>query len=218
MLITLEIYQESLWIDNRIKTSLSNNEIIFLNNNLINKIWKPDLWIRNLLSFRIHTILEPTGGFAILSKKFCKNENFSLIAVRGNNASRAKDCVLDESKGAKGNSLIMYNMEAQVQLYCNFHFENYPMDTQTCDFIMNSAYPAPDIVNLSFEQGQFGETNNNINIDDFRIKVIFSGQFYPNWNQNSDKIGAAYFTLYHEILCTFNGCCSNFVGQLLHSR
>ena len=47
------------------------------------------------------------------------------------------------------------------------------MDTQTCDFVMNSAYPYPDIVNLSFEQGQFGATNNNINIDDFQIKVIF---------------------------------------------
>ena len=61
------------------------------------------------------------------------------------------------------NLLVMYNMEAQIQIYCNFHFESYPMDTQLCDFVMNSAYPYPDIVNLSFEQGLFGATNNNCN-------------------------------------------------------
>ena len=180
MLITLEIYLESLWIDNRLKTSLLNNEFAVLNNNLINMIWKPDLWIRNLFSFRIHTILEPTGGLVIMHKKLCKRKDFSLMTVRNMSISGInKTCEEGKENEINSNLLVMYNMEAQIQIYCNFHFESYPMDTQGCDFVMNSAYPYPDIVNLSFEQGQFGATNNNLNIDDFRIKVIFQDNSSP---------------------------------------
>lgn len=177
MRISLEMYLETLWIDNRLETSLLDNEILVLNNNLINLIWKPDLWIQNLFHFRIHTMLEPTGGLVMMNKKFCENKEFSLIAVRGSNISGTTNCA-DESS-AHENLLIMYNMEAEIQLYCNFHFENYPMDIQTCDFVMNSAYPNPDIVNLSFEQGQFGDTDHNLSIDEFRIQVIFRDNFSP---------------------------------------
>ena len=180
MLITLEIYLESLWIDNRLETSLLNNEFVVLNNNLINMIWKPDLWIRNLFSFRVHTILEPTGGLVMMNKKLCKTKDFSLMTVRNISTTRInKTCEDGIENEINSNLLVMYNMEAQIQIYCNFHFESYPMDTQLCDFVMNSAYPYPDIVNLSFEQGLFGATNNNLNIDDFRIKVIFQDNSSP---------------------------------------
>ena len=180
MLITLEIYLESLWIDNRLETSLLNNEFVVLNNNLINMIWKPDLWIRNLFSFRVHTILEPTGGLVMMNKKLCKTKDFSLMTVRNISTTRInKTCEEGMENQINSNLLVMYNMEAQIQIYCNFHFESYPMDTQLCDFVMNSAYPYPDIVNLSFEQGLFGATNNNLNIDDFRIKVIFQDNSSP---------------------------------------
>ena len=180
MLITLEIYLESLWIDNGLKTSLLNNEFVVLNNNLINMIWKPDLWIRNLFSFRVHRILEPTGGLVIMQKKLCKREDFSLMTVRNITTSKInKTCEEGIENEINSSLLVLYNMEAQIQIYCNFHFESYPMDTQACDFVMNSAYPYPDIVNLSFEQGQFGATDNNLNIDDFRIKVIFQDNSSP---------------------------------------
>ena len=180
MLITIETYLESLWIDNRLETSLLNNEFVVLNNNLINMIWKPDLWIRNLFSFRVHTILEPTGGLVMMNKKLCKAKDFSLMTVRNISTSRInKTCEEGMENQINSNLLVMYNMEAQIQIYCNFHFESYPMDTQLCDFVMNSAYPYPDIVNLSFEQGLFGATNNNLNIDDFRIKVIFQDNSSP---------------------------------------
>ena len=180
MLITFEVYLEMLWIDNGLKTSLLNNEFVVLNNNLINMIWKPDLWIRNLFSFRVHTILEPTGGLVIMQKKLCKREDFSLMTVRNITTSKInKTCEEEIENEINSNLLVMYNMEAQIQIYCNFHFESYPMDTQACDFVMNSAYPHPDIVNLSFEQGQFGATNNNLNMDDFRIRVIFQDNSSP---------------------------------------
>ena len=180
MIISLEIYQETLWVDDRMKSSLTENEVVVLNNNMISLIWKPDLWIQNLLNFRLHTILEPTGGLIIMNKKFCKNKDLSLMIVRANSESQTKNCAEIEEDNMKQHLLIMYNMEAQVQLYCNFHFENYPMDTQTCDIVMNSAYPYPGIVDLVFEQGQFGVTNNNLNSDDFQIEVIFHETASPN--------------------------------------
>ena len=47
------------------------------------------------------------------------------------------------------------------------------MDTQHCEFLMNSSYPDPNIVHLLFEQGQFGITNKNVNLDDFKIGATF---------------------------------------------
>ena len=181
MRITLEIYQESLWIDNRIRTSLSPNEVAVLNNNLIKLLWKPDLWIKNLFRFKLHAILEPTGGLVIMNKEFCENEGFTLRAVR-EKSSRIKNC--SDQVVTKPNTLVMYNMEAQVELHCNFHFENFPMDTQYCEFSMNSSYPYPDIVHLSFEQGQFGVTNRNLHTDDFMMEVLFQ----DNTNQTGVKM------------------------------
>ena len=114
-----------------------------------------------------------------MNKKFCKNKDLSLMIVRANSESQTKNCAEIEEDNMKQHLLIMYNMEAQVQLYCNFHFENYPMDTQTCAFVMDSAYPYPGIINLAFEQGQFGVTNNNLNSDGFQIDVIFQESASP---------------------------------------
>ena len=52
MIITLDIYLELIWVDNRIKTSLSTNDVSVLSYNLINNIWKPDLWIKNIFDFK----------------------------------------------------------------------------------------------------------------------------------------------------------------------
>ena len=154
MRITLDFYQELLWIDNRIRTSLSADAASVLNNNLINNIWKPDLWIKNLFDFKLHGVLEPTGGLFIINKEYCETLN----------------CTKSETKRS---TLVTYNMEAQATIYCNFHFLNYPMDTQYCEFLIDGSYPYPNIVNLSFELGLFGVTNNNSNIDEFQIDITF---------------------------------------------
>ena len=55
MRITLDFYQELLWVDDRIKTFFPSehpNKMSVLNNNLIDYIWKPDLWIRFFLWIR----------------------------------------------------------------------------------------------------------------------------------------------------------------------
>ena len=81
----------------------------------------------------------------------------------------------------KHNTIVTYNMEAEVTIYCNFKFLNYPMDTQYCDFIMDGSYPYPNIIELSFEVGRFGFTNQNTNVDAFSIEIIF--------NDNNNQTG-----------------------------
>ena len=156
MRMTLDFYQELLWIDNRIKINLPNHQVSVLNNNLIDFIWKPDLWIKNLFDFKLHGILEPTGGLFIVGKDSSTCESFSCPK--------------------KVNTLVTYNMEAQATIHCNFHFVNYPMDTQTCEFEMDGSYPYPDIINLSFEFGYFGVTTQSPNIDDFLIDIKFENK------------------------------------------
>jgi len=156
MRITLDFYQELLWIDNRINIMSPNKKSIsVLNNNLIDYIWKPDLWIKNLFEFKLHGILEPTGG---------------LIIMREDTNCESMNCT---NKKTKENTLVTYNMEAQATIHCNFYFVNYPMDTQICEFVMDVSYPHPNIVNLAFELGWFGVTNKNSNIDDFSIDITF---------------------------------------------
>lgn len=156
MRITLDFYLELFWIDDRIKTSLSLDEVSVLNNNLIDKIWKPDLWIQNLCDFKLHSVLEPTGGLFI-RPYFVKSCN-------------PDDCKQNKTEPS---TLITYNMEAEATIYCNFKFMNYPMDTQHCNFVMDGSYPYRDIIVLRFEAGHFGYTNKNSNIDEFDIEISF---------------------------------------------
>jgi len=163
MRITLEYYHDMRWIDNRIRTKFPTlKNVSVLNNNLIGVIWKPDLWIRNLYEHDIHSILEPTGGLTI-----------------GKNCGRTKEdvppyivptCIEEE---VKHGTYINYNLEALATIYCNFNFENYPMDTQKCDFSMNGAYPETGVVEFKLKGGLFGTTNENTNTDDFEIVVSF---------------------------------------------
>ena len=156
MRITLDYYQELRWKDNRILThfNFSTIPVVVINNNLINDIWKPDLWIKNLFDFQLHSLLEPTSGLLITQNKNC---------VYG-------DCTEIESNS---DTIIIYNFEALATVYCNFDFLRYPMDTQHCDFIMDGAYPYPDIVNFRFEEGHFGITYKNSNTDDFVLDITF---------------------------------------------
>ena len=154
MRITLDFYQELVWVDNRIKTSLPTDTLSVLNNNLVNTIWKPDLWIKNIADFKLHTLLEPTGGLTIMEKEYCEGVSCT-------------------EKETKRNTLVTYNMEALATIYCNFDFLTYPMDKQYCELMMDGAYPYPNIVNFVFELGLFGVTNKNSNIDDFAIEITF---------------------------------------------
>jgi hypothetical protein len=155
MRITLDYYQVLMWTDNRIKTKLSINGASVLNNELINQIWMPDLWIKNLFDFKLLGILKPTTGLIITVEGKCNHGN---------------DCLEQEMEE---NTLVTYNLEGQATIHCKFNFVSYPMDVQYCDFLMDGSYPYPNIVDLSLELGLFAYTNENANIDDFTVDVTF---------------------------------------------
>ena len=75
MRITLDFFQALYWVDNRIKTNYTDKSNAFevLNTDLVEHIWKPDLWIRNLYYFELNKILVPTSGLIIMSIDFCQN-------------------------------------------------------------------------------------------------------------------------------------------------
>ena len=154
MMITLDFYQELLWIDNRIRSNLLPDEVSVLNSKMINHLWKPDLWIKNLFDFKLHGLLEPTSGLLIAMKEYC-----NIVNCTSNEATK--------------NLVVTYNMEAQASIYCNFYFVNYPMDMQHCEFVMDGSYPYPNILELSLELGLFGETSRHLNTDDFEIEIVF---------------------------------------------
>ena len=156
MRITLDFYQDLIWTDNRLITNLSKNGFSVLNNDLISQIWMPDLWIKNLFDFKLLGVLKPTTGL--------------IITVEENSCGHSNCSKQDRSRY---NTVVTYNMEAQATIHCNFHFINYPLDTQHCEFLMDGSYPYPNIVDLSFELGLFGVTNQNMNIDDFTVDIRF---------------------------------------------
>ena len=156
MSISLDYYQDMRWVDNRIQTKFEAYEdISVLNNNLIDQIWMPDLWIQNLYAHELHSVLQPTGGLTI-----------------GKNCGKYK-CIEEEEMHS---TLIRYNLEALATIYCNFDFINYPMDTQTCEFVMDGAYPEPGVVQFELKHGQFGTTHKNTNTDDFEIDISFANK------------------------------------------
>ena len=103
MSISLDYYQDMRWVDNRIETKFATEkDISVLNNNLIDHIWMPDLWIRNLFAHELHSVLQPTGGLTI-----------------GKNCGRPDKCIKEEETHG---TLIRYNLEALATIYCNFDF------------------------------------------------------------------------------------------------
>ena len=116
MRITLDYYQDLIWVDDRIKTRFLSSEKprSVLNNHLIDTIWKPDLWIHNLYDFELHSVLEPTGGLVIMEQS----------------------CQSDSCPNGKNNSstLVRYNLEARATIYCNFHFFTLVFNSLVLDF------------------------------------------------------------------------------------
>lgn len=161
MTVTFEFYQELTWIDKRILANLSNEEFklggVPLTSNQLQHIWTPGLWIQSLFDFKLRSVFEPSIGLYIHKKKRCE--------LTDCNATGVTEDVLETA--------VTFNFEARATVFCNFNFFSYPLDTQTCEFVMSSAYPFPDIVIFNLENGQFGTTFNNSNTDDFVLDITF---------------------------------------------
>ena len=71
MTITIDLHIMQYWIDNRILTNFSQDEILSgripFGVEQIKHIWKPDLYIYNTSSFKTLSTLDPLAGLAILT-------------------------------------------------------------------------------------------------------------------------------------------------------
>jgi hypothetical protein len=68
MTVSLEFHPQLIWADKRIVTNFSKEErgmFKVLNSVALQKVWKPDLFIENLSSFKLHSMLDDISGFSI---------------------------------------------------------------------------------------------------------------------------------------------------------
>ena len=94
----LSYIPQFVWSDDRIVTNFTDYEKKkgkVMNNNNIEKLWKPNLLIKNLSEFELHSVLEDVSGLSI-----------------GNGL------VL----GLNNETIVWYEFSANASIYCNFYF------------------------------------------------------------------------------------------------
>lgn len=148
MTVALEIHPQLIWADHRIITNFTEEERkrgIVLNIIYSHHIWKPDLFIENLSSFKRHSVLEEISGFAI-----------------GNGLTL----------GLKNETVVWYEFSAKASIYCNFVFFRYPMDEQQCNFTVGSTYPIAGAIVFTFHSSVFHFSNSTRSTDEFDLDII----------------------------------------------
>lgn len=148
MTVSLEFHPLLVWADDRIITNFTDEETRngkVLNNVNLEHIWKPDLLIENLCTFKMHSILEDMSGLVI-----------------GNGLAL----------GFKNETIIWYQFSARASVYCKFDFHRYPHDVQDCNFTIGTTYPAPQItVIFSFHKTVFSFEKAIQNTDAFNLNL-----------------------------------------------
>ena len=144
MTVSLEFHPKILWADNRIIKNFTEQEKRsgkVLNNVNLENIWKPDLLIENLCTFKLHSILEDISGLSI-------SDGLSM--------------------GLENETLVYYQFSAKASVYCKFDFSRYPMDEQECNFTIGTTYPASHIV-FTFQSAVFSFGKDTQNTDTFNL-------------------------------------------------
>ena len=112
--VTVEFSLTLLWVDHRIKTHFSGEDRehggIDLGIGRTDNIWKPDLHIYNLSDYDAFTRSMKTMGLKMLSS----------------NPLNVTETVVE------------YKIRGKATVYCNFRLDNYPMDSQKCEFRFGS--------------------------------------------------------------------------------
>ena len=163
MTVTLEFHPVFVWIDNRIEANLTNEERKY--GVAISNIALNHLWKPDL---RIENI----RSFQIHSIL----EDISGLAIGG----------------MRNNIVIWYEFTARATIYCNFHFHNYPMDVQKCNFTIGSTYPAKQAVVFSMNSSAF-DFSILKNTDAFHLDC--------SWNIPVDLLIFCHFC--HHGVCSF---------------
>ena len=120
MTITFDLVIGYTWRDDRIKKTFLQG-VGPINNAFINKIWSPGVYIENLKSYQQRSAVDKL-----------KLEQLSAF----NAANWCNYLGYDYNDTF---TFLNYRMETHITLYCNFLFDNYPMDTQVCTFILGTS-------------------------------------------------------------------------------
>ena len=112
--ITVELSIMLSWLDSGIVVDPSSADIqtfgfTVLQSSQIDEIWNPDITIYNMVAFQRLSILNPTNGYLKISYYPLDKEYY-----------------------------IYYLFDGQVTVYCNFQFNQYPMDKQECELRVGS--------------------------------------------------------------------------------
>ena len=119
MIIVFDVVIDNMWRDDRILTPFaSGGESIYRRD--LYTIWTPRVYIENLKSYRQRS-----------SNDQLKFEQ--LLVFNDKNVSQDVGLEHDEES-----TIVNHRFEAQIELYCPFSFDSYPMDVQVCTFKMGS--------------------------------------------------------------------------------
>ena len=128
--VRLEYTLTLSWIDTRIKTNFStgegprNNETsMALQVNVLNGIWRPDLYIFNRSAF-----LDPYGTRSTISLKLYSLNMYNKL--HGTN--------IKEIHSNNYSTIVEYKSEIRSWVFCNFDYSRYPMDTHECTLRLGS--------------------------------------------------------------------------------
>ena len=156
--ISVDFTLRMRWLDQRIKIDgerMQNRKGISLSHNAVNKIWTPDVHIRNRSSFKIHDEWYSTVNARIMTWD------------ETNQINSKKD---EQSTGVE----LTYEIKASV--YCRFDYSKYPMDKQRCMIRLGSRsldteFKLYDREERFHRTSNYREVNFNITVDFLELPI-----------------------------------------------
>ena len=151
MIVDLKLKMQ--WVDERIKTNFSEEDKENGGIGLdllyqINQIWKPLMYFHNITDWKSHE----------------DSYNILKLSLDANHSIPTKETVVE------------YILETKAMIYCNFDFQDYPMDVQTCSLRFESKSSGVDLKLLNSSnsyhtQKQYDASGFGITIDFFEGKL-----------------------------------------------
>ena len=176
--VSLDFTLTMRWLDPNIRTNFSSedeeNGGIVLDNRYKNIIWKPNLYIFNLSSFKSDDEWLSMKTLALITTKDineAENKNSS------NNTSSTTDTTSPKTT-------VEYSVEIKSTVYCDFDHSWYPMDQQTCNLTLRSRHFGP-IFKLYDPKSIYHKKHAYV-ADNFDMSIVF---FDMNLSTGHNTVG-----------------------------
>ena len=167
------------WLDPNIRTNFSIEDVenggIILDNRYKDLIWKPNIYIFNLRSFKTEDEWLSMNTLALITS----NE---INDIENNKNSTNNGSTIEIPISSK--TTVEYSVEIKSTVYCDFDHSRYPMDEQTCNLTMRSRHFGP-IFTLYDPENVYHKKHNYIS-DNFDMSISF---FDMNLKTGHNTIG-----------------------------